>query len=176
MSDENIITPIGAPREGKPGKDKSGKGKPDKGKPLAQPSLTPAKRSLRRDIDGLVALLAGLTALVTFGLAAYFFYGFTQTDQGFWTLASAFGLCFGVGALAYGPCFYLSRTAWHAVKGRATRKAFALALLLMLPWVCVALIFIGWSALPKLYGVLALILSVSFCSWAFKRMSSAPKI
>lgn len=162
MPDENIITPIGAPRKLGPTK--------------AAPLTPLPKRSLRRDIDGLIALLAALTALATFGLAAYFFYGFTQTDQGFWTLASAFALCFGVGALAYGPCSYVARIAWHAVKGRAARKSYALALLLMLPWVCVSLIFIGFSALPKVYGALALILSASFCTWAFKRMRAAPKI
>ena len=124
----------------------------------------------------MVAVAAGLTALFTFGLSAYFFYGFTQTDQGFWTLASAFGLCFGVGVLAYGPCIYLARTARLSVKGEAMRKGFALAVLLMLPWVCVSLIFIGWSVLPKIYGILAFILSTSFSVWAFKRMRSTPKV
>lgn len=154
MSDESIITPIGRPREGE---------------------ILTSKRSLRRDVDAMTAVAAGLTALLTFGLSAYFFYGFTQTDQGLWTLASAFGLCFGVGALAYGPCIYLARTARRSVKGRAIRKGFALALLLMLPWVCVSLIFVGWSALPKIYGGLSLILSISFCAWAFKRMVATPK-
>ena len=155
MSDESIITPIGRPREGE---------------------TSTSKRSLRRDVDVMVAFAASLTALLTFGLSAYFFYGFTQTDQGFWTLVSAFGLCFGLGALAYGPCVYLARTARHSVKGQAMRKGFALALLLMLPWVCVSLIFIFWSVLPKIYGSLALILSTSFCVWAFKRMMSASTI
>lgn len=154
MSDENIITPIGAARETR----------------TAGP-----KRSLPRDIDGLVALLAALTALATFCLSAYFFYGFTQTDKGFWTLASAFGLCFSVGALAYAPLSYVAWTAFAAFKGRAARKSYALALLLMLPWVCVSLIFIGFSALPKLYGSLALILSVAICVWSFVRLTRTPR-
>lgn len=161
MSDEGIITPIGAPRPQGPAK--------------AIPIAASAKRSLRRDIDYVIAVLAALTALATFGLAAYFFYGFIQTDQGFWTLASAFGLCFGVSALAYLPCSYLARTARQAAKGHAARKNFALSLLFMLPWVCVSLVFIGFSALPKLYGVLALFLSVVFSIWAFKRMVTSPK-
>ena len=162
MPDENIITPIGGPREGK--------------KPAPQPGSPQPKRSLRRDMDGLVCLLAALTALSLFGLSVYFFYGFTQTDQGFWTLASAFGLCFGVGALAYVPCGYVSRTAFNAARGRSARKSFALALLLILPWVCVSLVFIGWSALPKVYGVLALVLSLVFCAWAFSRLARTPRV
>ena len=162
MSDEGIITPIGAPRPQGPAK--------------AMPIAASAKRSLRRDVDRVVAVLAALTALVVFGLAAYFFYGFMQTDQGFWTLASAFGLCFGVAALAYLPCSYLARSARQAAKGQAARKAFALSLLLMLPWVCVSLILIGFSALPKVYGFLALFLSLVFSIWAFKRMFTSPKV
>lgn len=162
MTDESIMTPIGEPRASR------------KSEPADAPRK--AKRSFARDIDGLIWGLAALSAIITFGLAVYFFYGFTQTDQGLWTLASAFGLCFGVGALAYVPCAILAVIARRARLGRASRKMFALALLLMLPWVCTALVFIGSSALPTVYGFTALLLSVSFCIWAFSRLRRQPKI
>lgn len=132
-------------------------------------------RSLSRDIDSLVFVTASVLACFIFGLAAYFFYGFTQTDTGFWTLASAFGLCFGVGSLAYIPLFIIAVIARRSAKSRATRKGFALALLLLLPWVCVSLIFIGFSALPKIYGFGALFLSLSLCFWAFRRLRHLPR-
>jgi len=133
------------------------------------------KRSFTRDVDAGVAFLGFITALSTLGLSAYFFYGFTQTDQGVWTLASAFGLCFGVGALAYGPCFLTARIALKSRKGRASRRDIALALLLILPWVCVSLIFMGFSALPKFYGFLSLIISTNLCFWAFARLRRLPR-
>lgn len=156
MTDDTIIRPIEA--------------RAPQNAPTARP-----KRSLSRDVDAGVAFLSFITALSTLGLSAYFFYGFTQTDQGFWTLASAFGLCFGVGALAYVPCFLTARIALKSRKGTASRRDIALALLLMLPWGCVSLIFIGFSALPKLYGVLSLIISTSLCFWAFSRLRCLPK-
>ncbi len=132
-------------------------------------------RSLERDVDGLVFIIAAACACLSFGLAAYFFYGFTQTDQGFWTLASAFGVCFGVGILAFGPCFLTARLALKSRKGLAGRRDMALALLLMLPWVCVSLIFVGFSALPKLFGTFSLFISVSLCFWAYSRLRRLPK-
>ena len=152
MSNEPIITPIGGARSG------------------GQPSKPAKRRSLPRDVDNLVFILSVLITIAAICLAAYFFYGFTQTDQGFWTLASAFGLCFGVGSLAYIPMTITALIARRSAKGRASRKALALVLLLLLPWVCVSLIFIGWSALPKTYGLGALILSTAMCFWAFKRL------
>ena len=132
-------------------------------------------RSLKRDIDGLFFIIAAASACLSFGFAAYFFYGFTQTDQGFWTLVSAFGLCFGVGALAYVPCGIIAGIARRSASGTASRKAFAFAMLILMPWICVSLVFIGASALPKRYGFAALFLSIAFSLWAFSRLRRAPK-
>lgn len=159
MPDEPIITPIGAP----------------KNQTNAPISARAQKRSFARDMDSLVCGLAFLMALMTFGLSVYFFYGFTQTDQGFWTLASAFGLCFGVGSLAYIPCGIIAVIARRSAKQRVSRKALAFALLLLMPWVFVALIFTGWSALPKVYGVFALFLSTGLSLWAVSRLGILPK-
>ena len=156
MSDDPIITPIGARIAAAAPKAKAG-------------------RSLSRDVDRFVCVVSALTAMAAFALSGYFFYGFTQTDTGFWTLASAFGLCFGVGALAYGPCAIVAVIARRSAHGRANRKAAALALFLSLPWVCVALVFIGWSALPLIYGGLALVLSTGLSIWALSRLRRLPK-
>jgi|GEM_PF-1583849 len=136
---------------------------------------TPRRRSLSRDIDGVMLIMALMMACLIFALSAYFFYGFTQTDQGIWTLTSAFGLCFGVGSLAYVPLFMTAAIARRSAKGRASRKAFALVLLLFLPWICVSLVFIGFSALPKIYGICTLLISTSLCFWAFKRLRQLPR-
>ncbi len=135
----------------------------------------PKTRSLRRDIDALVCGLAIFLACSAFALSAYFFYGFTQTDRGFWTLASAFGLCFGLGSLAFIPLAITAFIARQSAQARASRKSLALVLLLFLPWICVSLVFIGWSALPKIYGISALLLSTALCFWAFKRLRHIPR-
>lgn len=157
MPDDKIITPIGGPRDAR------------------DTAVKPPRRSLARDVDRFVFSLSVLTALGAFALAAYFFYGFTQTDQGFWTLASAFGLCFGVASLAYIPLAITAFVARLSARARARRKALALVLLLLLPWVCVSLVFIGWSALPKIYGISALLLSTALCFWSFKRLRHIPR-
>jgi hypothetical protein len=161
MPDEHIITPIGAAPKARKGE--------------RRPTAPNPKRSLARDIDGLVFVICALTALGSFALSAYFFYGFTQTDSGFWTLASSFGLCFGVGALAYIPLSFIALAARRSSKMRAGRKDYALSLLLILPWVCVSTIFIGWSALPKIYAILSLCLSLAVFIWAFSRLKSTSK-
>lgn len=159
-------------------------GQPSEEVKAAGPLKPQPPRSLARDVDRLVAAAALLTALATFGLSAYFFYGFTRTDSGLWTLLSSFGLCFFVGALAYVPSFLLWRiarasaqtSAQASAHQAASRKQFAAALLLMLPWVCLSLVFIGASAMPKRYGFLALGLSLLFSYWAFIRLKAAPKL
>lgn len=158
MPDESIVTPIGSPR----GQETS--------------ALAKGPRSLRRDIDCLVFCVCALMALTVFGLTTYFFYGFAQTDQGFWTLASAFGLCFGVGALAYVPLIIVAIIAKRSLGARASRKNYAFALLLMLPWVCVSLVLTVWSALPLKYSFIAVLLSASLSLWALVRLRRHPRV
>ncbi len=129
-----------------------------------------AKRSLARDIDRFICALAALTALATFGLSAYFFYGFTQTDTGFWTLASSFGLCFGVGSLAYVPAAICAKGALNSARGIHNWGGYLLALILTLPWLLLSCVFIFASALPKIYGIIALIISAGLLVWALSRL------
>ncbi len=134
------------------------------------------KRSLARDIDWFVCAVAALTALATFGLSAYFFYGFTQTDTGFWTLASSLALCFGVGSLAYVPAAISAKVALNSARGILDGSAYGLAVILSLPWLLLSCVFIFASALPKIYGIIALIISALLLVWALSRLVKRPKL
>ena len=148
-------------------------------RPIGAPTneeRSPVRRSLARDIDRIACIVATLTALVTFGLSAYFFYGFTQTDTGFWTLASSFALCFGIGSLAYVPAAISAKVALNSARGILDGNAYLLVLILTLPWLLLSCVFIFASALPKIYGIIALIISALLLIWALSRFVKRPKL
>ena len=117
---------------------------------------------------GFTFALALLTAIGTFCLSAYFLIGFAQTDTGLWTLLSAAALCFGVGALAYGPCGLIAFWARKARRGEGSKTHLWLALILLLPWLGLSIIFIAFSALPTMYGAAALIITAVLLLWPIR--------
>lgn len=144
-SDKDILTPLSA----------------SAGKALHAP------RSLTRDIDGAVYGLSILAALTSFGLSAYFFYGFWETDQGMWTLLNSAALCFGVGALAIGPALVTATAARRALRGTARAGSFMIVLVMALPWLGLSLLLCFGSAMPFILGVFPLLISVLWTVWAF---------
>lgn len=146
-------------------------------RPVTTAELSPKKRSLSRDIDITVLGISSLTAVGVFLLSCYFFYGFTETDRGVWTLLNSAVLCFGLGALAYGPMIVTAITAKRSLRGKVLRIEFVLIAALMLPWIIVAGIFLAGTALPLTYSLLMLSLSSACFLWALagiRRNARAP--
>lgn len=131
---------------------------------------TRAKRSLLRDIDGAIYGLSILAAILSFGLSAYFFYGFWETDKGVLTLLNSAALCFGVGSMAFGPAIVIAISARRALRGTARAGSYIAVLMMALPWLALSLLLCFGSAMPLLYGVFALFISISWTIWAFFRL------
>ncbi len=113
----------------------------------------------------LLAMFVGFAALIMSGLA---FAGFAENDQNVTHLISAFGLCFGTGALAYGPMALIALYARKAIHQPLPRFRAIVVLLLMIPWLVLAgFVFrIGgnWPYVGVIVAVTAMFISV----WAVR--------
>lgn len=147
-SDKDILTPLGGLADKTP----------------------PQRRSLSRDLDGSIYGLSILAVLISFGLSCYFFYGFWETDQGFWTLLNSAALCFGVGAMAFGPSMIIAIAARRALGGKARAGSYICVLLMALPWLALSLLLCFGSAMPFIYGIFPLIISLLWTIWALFRL------
>jgi len=116
--------------------------------------------------DKITFVCASLIVLITFGLSAYFTFGFSQTDLGILTLLSSAALSFGIGALVYLPASFIVWVIRQKQKGQEKRLFYALIILTSIPWIIISVIFLTQSAVPKPYGSLALSLSVWLTIWA----------
>ncbi len=112
------------------------------------------------------AVLAGVLAV---GLSAYMFYRFAENDTGVIVLLSAFILCFGGGALAYGPLFIMARLMRRAwIYPQKSQALWVLAL--AGPWVIAGGIMLTFSNILRYAGIVAIGLSLVFCVWALRHI------
>lgn len=120
--------------------------------------------------DVMAFILATATALGVLALAAYFFYGFFDTDKGVLTLLSSFAICFGVAASAFIPAALIARAARKSMGEDAKFGDYGLCAWLLLPWIVIASITVmGETAIPPLYGVGVLLLCGALLFWAILR-------
>lgn len=128
--------------------------------PLAQaPQL--AKSSF------MVMFLTALAGLAALGLCGFYFAGFAENDAQLGNLTSAFVLCFGIGALAYVPMFWISRIARHVRLKGPDRRAVLLTLALIIPWLILSLSLIA-TRIPLIFiGIGLTIFCLFILSWAW---------
>jgi len=119
-----------------------------------------------------VAIFAG-TALL--GLSAYMFYRFAENDTGFWVLLSAFILCFGAGALAYGPLFIIAKII-RAARTAPRRAQGGWVLALALPWLLAGGVLVTFPNNMRYLGGAAIILSSLFIIWSVRHFSHCRKV
>ena len=98
--------------------------------------------------------------------SSVFFIGFLENDTHIWGVASAFLLCFGVGAFAYVPAIITARIAWFAYKKGAAKTGLIWAIGLLTPWIILAIVLTFISDMPKIYSLPILITVVLLTAWA----------
>ena len=114
-----------------------------------------------------VMVLTAVTALIAFGICAYYFAGFAENDAGLGTLTSAFLLCFGAGALAYVPMFWISAIARQVRLKGPSKRAVLYILALMVPWLMLSLSLIA-TRIPLIFiGVGLTVFCLFILSWAW---------
>jgi len=134
--------------------------------------ITPITETAQKDpirgtlADMIAAGLSALAALVALGYSIVFFTRFLENDTHIWGIISAFLLCFGVGAFAYGPAAIIARLGWNAHKHGANRRGLIWVLVLLLPWVVFSLLLLFVSDMPRLYSLPILILTALLMIWA----------
>jgi len=113
----------------------------------------------------LLAIIIGLAALA---MSAVAFAGFAENDQNFTHLLSAFGLCFGIGALAYGPMGLIALYARKAIHHPMPRFRSVIVLLLMLPWFFLAWLVFKLGENWRLIAVLGVLTALFISVWAVR--------
>lgn len=111
----------------------------------------------------ILAIFLGFTALIMSGLA---FAGFAENDQNITHLISAFGLCFGTGALAYGPMALIALYARKAIHQPLPRFRAIVVLLLMLPWLILAWFVFKLDGNWPYIAVLGALTALFISAWA----------
>jgi len=119
-----------------------------------------------------LAVLAGVCVLIASG---YMFYGFAENDTGAEVLLSAFLLCFGAGALAYGPLFIIAKLIRRARLYPRRSQAFWV-LALAVPWLCAGGVLLTFSNNMRYLGIAAVTLSVVFIVWALRHFRHCPPL
>ena len=109
-----------------------------------------------------VARLAAVTALIG---SAYMFYRFAENDFEVKVLLWAFALCFGAGALAYGPLFIIAGLLKRS-QNTPTKRQAVWVLALSLPWSIAGLILITYPNTMRYLGVAAIGFSGLFGVWS----------
>jgi len=118
------------------------------------------------------ATIAGILGLIASG---YMFYGFAENDTGAAVLLSAFLLCFGAGALAYGPLFIIAKLIRTGrVYPRKSQAFWVLAL--ALPWALAGSVLLTFSNNMRYLGGAALLLSLAFSLWAVRHFRRCPPL
>lgn len=120
-----------------------------------------------------VMILTALAGLTTLGLSGYYFAGFAENDAQFGTLSSAFLLCFGIGALAYIPMFWISRIARQIRLEGPSKRAVLYILALLVPWLILSLSLIA-TRIPLIFigiGLTIFCLFILSWTWAVYRAS-----
>lgn len=134
--------------------------------PIAE-NKTSSRQASRGTLADLIACGISATAgLIAAGYSALFFVRFLENDTHFWGVASAFILCFGVGAFAYIPAAINGLIAWKAYKNGAAQKALFWSIALLLPWCAFALALTFVSDMPKIYSLPILITVLLLMAWA----------
>lgn len=128
-----------------------------------KPTASPARGTLA---DLIACVLAGLASLIALAYSALFFSRFLENDTHIWGVASAFLLCFGVGAFGYIPAGLTSRIAWRAYKGGAERRSLVVAIILTGPWIILSLALLFVSDMSKLYSFPIVITVSLLAAWA----------
>lgn len=119
-----------------------------------------------RPADRLVALLAALGLILSIGATLWFFSGFYETDPGFAPASSAFLLSLGLGAFAIIPCAVVLRLSWTAWRDGFRPYQGVWTLLLMTPWIALALMAWRSSWLPLWLSLGPISLATPLCLWA----------
>lgn len=126
-------------------------------------------------IGGVLSWLAVFAGLCIFALSAYMFYRFAENDVGFWVLISSFLLCFGAGALAYGPLFIIAKLIGAGRRQPRRSQAFWV-MALAFPWLVAGGVMITFSNDMRYLGGGALILSAGFILWSFHHFRHCPPL
>ena len=109
-----------------------------------------------------LARLAAVTVLIG---SAYTFYRFAENDFEVKVLLWAFALCFGLGALAYGPLFIIAGLLKRSRKTPTKRQA-VWVLALSLPWLMAGGILITYPNVMRFLGIAAMGFSGLFTVWS----------
>lgn len=115
-----------------------------------------------------LAVIAGIAVLIACG---YMFYLFAENDLGVKLLASTFILCFGGGALAYGPLFIMAKLIRNGRKTPTKRQAIWV-LALAFPWLLAGGVLMTYPNIMRYLGVCTVLLSGILCVWAIRHFAS----
>ena len=109
-----------------------------------------------------LAIVAGILSLIYCG---YLWAGFMENDTGILHLLSAFALCFGAGALAYGPLFVIAYWAHRSAQVGPKKSWTLLTIFLVLPWMIIGAMVMPIGGIWPLIGVGILLFCLFLLFW-----------
>jgi len=119
-----------------------------------------------------VRYLGWAIILIALICSAVAFAGYVENDKGFMHLLSAFGLCFGIGALVYIPFGLIANYAKNAIHKPLPRYRSVIVLLLVLPWFPLAFYLFRLGGGLRIFSILALACAVYISLWAIRFLRS----
>lgn len=134
--------------------------------PIAETKSSPRHAARGTLADLIACVISAVAGLIAAGYSALFFVRFLENDTHFWGVASAFILCFGVGAFAYIPALINGLIAWKAYKNGAAQKALLWSIALLLPWCALAFALTFISDMPKIYSLPIFLTALLLMAWA----------
>ncbi len=136
---------------------------------LAEPLLAAKTKEHGGDFySRLIFWLCLILAIVSVIASGWAFIGFAENDTGFMHLLSAFLLCFGIGALAYGPLGLTAYFAKKAIYKPMPRLRAIIVILLAWPWLPFAFILAKVSQYGLFAGILAAFTAILIILWAVR--------
>lgn len=143
-------------------------------KPIMPPDhLFEAAPKLKRDLySQLVFGLAVILGIAAILASAVAFAGFAENDTGIVHLLSAFLLCFGIGALAFGPLGLIAIYARKAVTKPMTRSRAWIVILLILPWFPLCYFLWPLGDIIRYLAVVTALSGLFFLAWAARFLNA----
>ncbi|MEP6343864.1 MAG: hypothetical protein ABJ275_11175 [Maricaulaceae bacterium] len=136
---------------------------------IIAPSMPPIDVTARQTKSYLgsfiLSWLARLAAVAVLIGSGYMFYRFAENDFGTKVLLWAFALCFGAGALAYGPLFIIAGLLKRSRK-KPTKRQAVWVLALSLPWCVAGGILITYPNAMRYLGLASVGFSGLFALWS----------
>jgi len=138
-------------------------------KPIAAPDHLASRNKHTGDFySKTVYFLSIILAVIAILASAIGFAGFAENDQAIGHLVSAFLLCFGIGALAFGPLGIIAYFARRAIWKPMPSIRAVITLVFLLPWLPLGYYLIRLEGAMRIFGIIAVLATIFIGIWAIR--------